>query len=304
MSYTPPPPPEVPPNRPSVPSPLPAPEQAVYQQAPAAQSPYAYAADPSYPPGSGYTGYPPAPAPAATSSGCRWGCIVALIGIFAMTALVGVLVLNVLTSGANAFGGIGNGIGSILNIWGNAFNPQRRAIVVPEVVRLQKLQDLTTVKFNYAGVVTVRQDVPPALQALYGNEQTLVAVVSVRAGIDLSTLSAEDVTYDEATNTLTFRLPSAVLQECFMDDSKSYVVENRTGIFVGASPALSDEARRYSIQQFRDTALEEKILQEAQTEAETVMREFMSVLNPTDGPTLQFIFKVPDPNVILPETCR
>jgi hypothetical protein len=227
-----------------------------------------------------------------------------LVGIFAVAVLVGAVLLNVLTSGVNAFGGIGNGIGSILNIWGNAFNPQRRAIVLPEVERLQRLADLTTVKFNYAGVVTVSQDVPPALASLYGNEQTLVAVVSVRAGIDLSTLSAEDMSYDETRNVLTLRLPAAVLQECFMDDSKSYVVENRTGIFVGASPALNDEARRYSIQQFRQTALEENILQEAQTEAETVMREFMTVLNPEGAPTLEFVFATPDPNAVLPETCR
>lgn len=89
-----------------------------------------------------------------------------------------------------------------------------------------------------------------------------------------------------------------------MDDSKSYVVENRTGLFVGASPALSDEARRYSIQQFRETALEENILQEAQTEAEIVLREFITVFNPEGGPTMEFIFAAPDPNVILPETCR
>lgn len=227
-----------------------------------------------------------------------------LVGIFAVTVLVGAVLLNTLTSGVNTFGGIGNVIGSWLSGWGNAFNPPRRAIVIPEVERLQRLQDLTTVKFNYAGVVTVRQDIPPALESLYGNEQTLVAVVSVRAGIDLSTLSVEDMTYDEARNVLTLRLPAAVLQECFMDDSKSYVVENRTGIFVGASPALSDEARRYSIQQFRETALEENILQEAQNEAEVVMREFMTVLNPEGGPTLEFVFDAPDPNVILPDTCR
>ena len=303
MSYTPPPPPEVPPNRPSVPSPNPEPTAPAYQQAPAAQPAYAYAADPSYPPAPVYSPSPPAPA-APTYTGCRWGCIVALVGFFAVTVLVGAVVLNTLTSGANAFGGIGNSIGSFLNMWGNALNPPRRVIIIPEVVRLQKLQELTTIKFNYAGVVTVRQDIPPALAGLYGNEQTLVAVVSVRAGIDLSTLGQEDLTYDEATNVLTVRLPAPVLQECFMDDSKSYVVENRTGIFVGASPALSDEARRYSIEQFRNTALEENILQEAQAEAETVMREFMTVLNPTGGPTLEFVFDAPDPNAILPETCR
>jgi hypothetical protein len=209
---------------------------------------------------------------------------------------------NILGSMGNTIGNMGNSIGNVLNTWTGA--PPRRAIIVPQVERLQKLADLTTVKFNYAGVVTVRQDIPPLLAGLYGNEQTLVAVVSVRAGIDMSALTQDDVLYDESTNVLTLMLPPPVLQECFMDDSKSYVVENRTGVFVGASPALNDEARRYAIQQFRNQALEEKILEEAQKEGETVLREFMTVLNPTDAPTLQLSFMPPDPNAIPPTTCQ
>src|SRR5699024_4539944 len=140
---------------------------------------YAYPADPSYPPAPVYGGYQaPSVAPTGATTGCRWGCIIMLMSIFAVTVLVGAVLLNVLTSGVNSFGGIGNTIGSILNMCGNAFNPPRRTIVIPQVERLQKLQDLTTVKFNYAGAVTVSQDIPPALQPLYGNEQTLVAVVS------------------------------------------------------------------------------------------------------------------------------
>jgi hypothetical protein len=88
-----------------------------------------------------------------------------------------------------------------------------------------------------------------------------------------------------------------------MDDSKSYVVENNTGIFVGASPALDDAARRYAIQQFRVQAQEEGILSEAQTEAQAVITDFMSALNPTGGPTVQLNFAAPDPNAVLPPTC-
>ena len=309
MSYTPPPPPEVPPNRPSVPSPLPAPEQPVYQQAPAAQSPYAYAADPSYPPGSGYTGYPPAPAPTVASSGCRWGCITALIMIFLVVGVSGALVLGAFTAGANGvggiFGSIGNAIGNVLNSWAIALNPPKRYIILPQVERIQALGELTTVKFNYAGLVTVTQDMPGLLGALYGDQQVLVAVVSIRAGIDLKSITQEDIVYDEARNILLFRLPAPVLQECFLDDSKTYVVERNTGIFGGASPALDNQARAYAIQQFRDQALEESILQEAQGETRTVLEGFMGVLNPpSEAPNIEIFFQAPDPTAILPETCR
>lgn len=316
MTYSPPPPPELPSNRPPASSPAeqPAPAQNPPTAYPASYPPAGYPpaayyapADPGYPPP--YGAYPPVPGqpqPVPTgSSGCRWGCIAVLLTMFAAAVLVGAVLLNILTSGVNTFGGIGTTIGNILGTWADAFNPPHRTIVLPQVERLQKLADLTTVKFNYAGVVTVKQDMPGVLSALYGNEQTLVAVVSVRAGIDFQSLTADDVLYDADTNTLTLTLPAPVLQECFMDDSKSYVVENRTGIFVGASPALNDEARRYAIQQFRDQALEENILQEAQKEGDTVVRDFMAVLNPSaDAPALQITFAPPDLNTVAPVTCQ
>jgi hypothetical protein len=305
MSYTPPPPPEVPPN-PNRPQTMP-PNAPSAQYAPSeAAPPGTYAPiDPSgYPPVYGY-GYPPPQQPVPTSSGCRWGCITFLVAVFAVVFLIGAVLVSLLSSGANAFGGFGDTLGNLLGGWAHTFGPPAaRVIVLPEVDRLQKLARVTTVKFNYAGVVTVRQDVPPLLAGLYGNEKVLVAVVSVQAGIDLSTLKPEDYVYDEATNTLTLHLPAPALQECFMDDSKSYVVENKTGVFVGASPELDDTARRYAIQQFREQAQEEKILDEAQSEAQTVISDFISALNPSSGPTIQFDFTAPDPNAVLPPTCQ
>ena len=300
MNYTPPP-PEIPLNRPPM-TPSGSPEQS-YQPVPTDL--YASYGPPA--PQGPYSGYPPQmpPAPVPTTSGCRWGCILVLVAMFAVVALVGALILATLTSSANAFGGIGSGIGNILNTWANAFNPPHRVIVLPQVERLQKLAELTTVKFNYAGLVTLKQDVPPVLAGLYGNELVLVAVVSVRAGIDMSRLKPEDIIYDEKTNALTLHMPPPVLQECFLDDSKTYVAEQNTGVLVGSAPALDDQARRYAIQQFRDQALEEKILEEAQKQAEIVMRDFTGVLNPTsDAPTIQFVFDQPDPNAIPPVTCQ
>ncbi len=300
MTYTPPPPPELPSNRP--PAPQSAAPVSPYQPVPTDM----YT---SYTPATGAPqgpyGYPPPPAPAPTTSGCRWGCILVLVAVFVVTALVGLLVAGTVASSANALGGIGSSIANIINIWSNPFNPPRQVIVLPQVERLHKLADLTTVKFNYSGLVTLRQDMPPILAGLYGNELVLVAVVSVRAGIDMSRLTPEDVIYDEATNALTLHMPPPVLQECFLDDSKTYVAQQNSGILVGAAPSLDDQARRYAIQQFRDQALEEKILQEAQKQAEIVMRDFTSVLNPSaTAPSVQFVFDQADPNAIPPVTCQ
>jgi hypothetical protein len=59
--------------------------------------------------------------------------------------------------------------------------------------RIQALSELSSVRYNFSSIITTTRDVPGILGALYGENQAMVAVGHVRAGIDLSQMKEEDV---------------------------------------------------------------------------------------------------------------
>src|SRR5690606_1604977 len=121
---------------------------------------------------------------------------------------------------------------------------------------------LTTTRYNFSSLVTTEREMPPVLAALYGERQVLVAVGHVTAGIDLNLMDAEDVTINNGV--LTLHLPPPSLQDCFLNEGASYVVERDTGIFSESAPHLEGQARQFAIQQFRENAQQEGILANVQ----------------------------------------
>lgn len=230
-----------------------------------------------------------------------WGCLLATMGV--MLALTVGLVLFIAVVVSN----VGDTTGNFFDTLRAFFSPGQRQITgiqLPEIERIQLLSDLTTTRFNYAQIVTASTDMPEPFATLYGDNLVMVAVGHIEAGIDLGALTADDVTLNESDNIVTLRLPAPVIQDCFLDEQQSYTVSRTTGVFASPSPALDSQARRYALNQFRDTAMEEGILREAQQEAENVLREFLVLLNdPEQTLTIQFEFDPIDPNAPLPATC-
>src|SRR3990172_2140282 len=72
--------------------------------------------------------------------------------------------------------------------------PRLNATVVLE--RIQKISSLVTTRYSYSSMVTSERDMPGILAALYGERLAMVAVGYVTAGVDLSTLTQEDVTFE------------------------------------------------------------------------------------------------------------
>lgn len=166
---------------------------------------------------------------------------------------------------------------------------------------IEEMSLLTTTRYNYSSVITTSRDMPGILATLYGEQQVMVAVGYINAGIDLGQLREEDVTIDG--NVVTVHLPGPAMQDCVLDETASYVVSRDTGIFARSAPNLDTAARRYAIEQFKNMALEAGIMDEVNAQAEVAIRQFMDATLP-DEITARVVTTFYDPNTPLPDTCQ
>lgn len=248
-----------------------------------------------------YTGAPARRSDDLPGSGCSRGCLWVLGGSAGCLIVIVVLVGALVLSAGLSIDGFLREISRIFDGGG----AQTRSITIPTVDRVNRLSTLTTTRYNYANIVTTEIDMPQVLRALYGDRLVMIAVGHIQAGVDLSALGPEALVYDEAARTLTLQLPPPRLQECFLDESKTQIVERATGLFAQPATSLDLESRRYALRQFRNMALEDGILAETNENAVLVVRDFLGLLlDPADEITLVIVPSAPEAEAVLPDTCR
>jgi hypothetical protein len=264
---------------------------------------------------------PPVPSGQAMDNvSCGRTCLWLSAGGVGCFGLIIALIVGLALLTGNAVGGIfsglGNAAGGFVSDVGRLFSgmPSARVITLPDVEALELLSELTTVRFNYARVVSSTSDMPPLLQGIYGNSLVMIAVGSIEAGLDFGAMRPEDFRYDEASNVLNLTLPPPRLQRCYFNEQESEIVERSSGVFAPNQPNLDNDSRRFALRQFRDMALagignggeeQRTILAEAQIEAAKVLSNFIALFNQGDQvPQIQISFKPIDPNTPLPDTCQ
>jgi hypothetical protein len=232
-----------------------------------------------------------APPKRAGCSGCAWGtagalgCLLVIVAPFAIALIVGITQLDDIVANIRAI-----------------FTRPPLISVSVVLDRVQALSQLTTVRYNYSGLVTVESDMPDLIKALYGQKQVLMAVGHINAGIDLGKITAQNVTL--ANGTLTLQLPPPVLQDCFLSEKDSYVVSQDTGLFARPAPELQGEARQYAVSQFRDSALKGGILDEVQGQSKKVIAQLVDAMNLQGVKQVNIVAAPPNPETTLPETCK
>jgi len=233
----------------------------------------------------------------ASSAGCqRLG-----LGLLGCTGVLAIAVL-IVVGGTIAVGAtsINNLVGGVQQIFNIETETDFSGVFIPVVERINRLQELTTVRFNYANIVTSERELPGVLNALYGDRQVMVAVGHIEAGVDLSSLTQDDITVTDGV--MTIQLPAPAIQDCFLNENESYVVSRDTGVFAAAAPELDGETRRFALQQFRAQAMEDDILAEAQSETALVVQEFIQLFI-GDEVTVQVEVAAPRADAPLPGSC-
>ncbi|MBA3869951.1 MAG: DUF4230 domain-containing protein [Anaerolineae bacterium] len=163
------------------------------------------------------------------------------------------------------------------------------------LTKIQSLSSLTTTRYTYSTIVTTESDMPDWLKALYGQKQIMVAVGYITAGIDMKQAQAA-----QNGDALNLTLPAPTLQDCILDEGKTYIAALDKGLFAPSSPTLDQESRRFAVQQLRQSAVNGDILTQAQTQAQTAITDFINLVG---VPNVQVTFSPADPNVPLPASC-
>ncbi len=96
----------------------------------------------------------------------------------------------------------------------------------------------------------------------------LVACGRVTAGVDLSKVQEQDIT-SEGTK-VTINLPPAEIFETYADEESgcTYVYDHSHPILTEPSPELASQARGQALESFRETALQNDILEKAHGRAQ------------------------------------
>ena len=99
------------------------------------------------------------------------------------------------------------------------------------------------------------------------------------------------MSYNELSRTLTVNLPAPSLQTCFLDESQSYVVRRDTAIFADPLDHLEDSLRQNALIYYRDTAIEEGILIDAENDARSSLTELLAILVNDESVTINIVFE-------------
>lgn len=145
------------------------------------------------------------------------------------------------------------------------------------VMQVKQLNQLVTVKYSIQRVVGLREAKVP-----FGEESILLMVQGqVLAGVDLATLTSHDVRYT-GKRSIAIRLPAAKLFEAFLDEKQTKVWDRQITWWTPWAPfdpGLEHKARLQAINDIRSAAIGMGILDQAQRNAESAIRNFLSAFD-------------------------
>ncbi len=151
--------------------------------------------------------------------------------------------------------------------------------IIPDPVsiirQVRSLSRLETASYTVEKVITAESG-QGSFAFLFGDRLILVAHGQIIAGVDLGKMGEDDIILAEE-GTVVVTLPAAEILIVTLDNQDSYVYDRDTGV-IGMNPALETEARRAAEQEILNVALEDGILEMAQVNAETYVRNLILAL--------------------------
>ncbi len=151
--------------------------------------------------------------------------------------------------------------------------------ILPDPVTIirevQSLARLETIQYTVEKVITaeINQGI---FGPLFGDKLLLVAHGFVIAGIDLSKISTSDLTLEGET--LYVQLPDPEVFVATLNNDESYIYDRTTGLFRKSDPELETNARQAAEEEIYRAAVEDGILEQAQTNAENFLERLFNSL--------------------------
>ena len=151
--------------------------------------------------------------------------------------------------------------------------------IIPDPVtyinEVRALARLETIQYSIEKVITGETG-GGTFQALFGDKILFVAHGTVIAGIDMEKLQPQDMRFENGV--LTVKLPPAEIFIATLNNEKSYVYQRDTGVLAKPDINLETLVRQSAEEEIRKGALEDGILQQAQTNAEAYLFKFFAAL--------------------------
>lgn len=206
-------------------------------------------------------------------AGCR-GCLWGLAGIGGCLLIGGLALLVLILTGVTTVGGVLGGIGGLFGL--QAAPPRANVVSTRTLVSaIQPLGQLVSVSSEMS-ISDVRVGVQQGIGNACGVSASHAVTGGVEAGIDLTGVTEADIEYDEATNTYTITVPEPHLTSCRVDTLQQY---GRSFTTCATNwDELTQLARYTALMQFRNDTLEGGILTRAETEARTVLTNFLGLV--------------------------
>jgi len=110
----------------------------------------------------------------------------------------------------------------------------------PILTELREISDLHAAQAEFEVVIDDEKDVRYMPAVLAGERVQFVAVGSVDAVVDLSTLTADAIVFDPDTNSVVVTLPAPTIGDPVIDHEQSHVMNRDRGLFNRLSGLFSD----------------------------------------------------------------
>jgi hypothetical protein len=159
----------------------------------------------------------------------------------------------------------------------NLLHPTPTIIADPAtyINEVRALARLETIQYSIEKVITGETG-GGTFKSLFGDKILFVGHGTVIAGIDMSKIKPEDMHFENGV--LTVKLPPAEIFVATLDNEKSYVYDRQTGILTKPDINLETLVRQKAEEEILKAAMEDNILQQAQTNAEAYLLKFFAAL--------------------------
>lgn len=139
---------------------------------------------------------------------------------------------------------------------------QVRQLDTPAIIqKIQGLSQLVTVKYVIEKVIVLED------AKWYGESRVLLVAHGIaKAGVDLGKLQPADIVIEGKS--LKIFLPPAEITDCYLDEHKTHVVEQTTGVLRLFDKDLQQNARRAAVDDIRRAARQNGIIKDAEQRAE------------------------------------
>ncbi len=145
--------------------------------------------------------------------------------------------------------------------------------IIPDPVTIvrevRSLARLETIQYTVEKVITAETG-QGSLGFLFGDKLLFIAHGVVIAGVDLDKLAPDDIRID-SEGRVYLRLPEPEIFVATLDNEQSYVYDRDTGLLTRGDRTLEAAARKAAEDEIRKAALEDGILEQAQTNAESTL---------------------------------